>query len=223
MSTLSFCGRSMCSSVQVLLLGSLVTALASCCGTAHAGIINAGFEDPIQNVDAWDYSASGWVAVGDAGVFRPTAASYFNGAYAGQQVGFVQSGWVYSTGTLRQTSSDVLTAGGVYELSTMVGRRLDNPLLPWQGYTMSLYAGSNVLASVTNPVDPGLGSWQRATLQYTATTASVGLGESVTIELASSYGQTNFDDVSFGLVPAPGVATLLGLGGLLGCRRRRSV
>lgn len=213
--------RAIVSSVRTLLLPSVMTGIVSCCGTVHAGIVNAGFEDPIQNVEEWDYAASGWVAIGDAGVFRPAAASYFNGAYAGQQVGFVQSGWVYSTGTLRQTSSDVLTVGGVYEFTTMVGRRLDNPLLPWQGFKMSLYAGSELLASVTNPVDPGLGGWQRATLQYTAHDASPGLGQLVTIELTSYFGQTNFDDVSFGLVPAPGVATVLGLGGALACRRRR--
>jgi hypothetical protein len=203
----------------MLASGTIAATLIS--NVATAGIVNAGFEDPIQNVDTWDYSASGWIAIGDAGVFRPATAAYFNGAYAGQQVGFVQSGWVYATGTLRQTSTDVLTVGGVYEFSTMVGRRLDNPLLPWQGFTMSLYAGANLLASVNTPVNPGLGSWERATLQYTASDGSAGLGEFVTIEMTSFYGQTNFDDVSFGLVPAPASAMTLCLGVLPLVHRRR--
>jgi len=189
--------------------------------SAHAGIVNPGFEDPIQNVDTWDYAASGWLASGDAGVFRPAAAAYQNGAYAGQQVGFVQSGWVYSTGTLRQTTADILVLGQTFEFSTMVGRRLDNPLLPWMGYTMSLYAGSTLLASANTPVDPGLGNWQRASLQYTATSASPGLGQFITVELTSAYGQTNFDDVSFGPVPTPSTAVGVSIAAGLVIRRRR--
>lgn len=207
---------------SVLPWPTLVAGAASLlCSVASAGIINAGFEDPIQTVDSWDYSASGWVAVADAGVFRPGAAAYFDGAFAGQQVGFVQSGWVYSTGWLRQTSTDILAVGQTYEFATMIGRRLDNPLLPWQGYTMSLYAGTDLLVSVDTPVDPGLGGWERAAIQYTALPDSVGLGQAVTIEFRSYYGQTNFDDVSFGLVPSPGSATALAAISLGTLRRRR--
>lgn len=198
---------------------ALMSALAV--GTATAGIVNAGFEDPIQSVDTWDYSASGWIALGDAGVFRPSAAAYFGGAHSGQQVGFVQSGWVYSTGTLQQTTDDVIVAGGTYQFTTMVGRRLDNPLLPWQGFTMSIYAGDILLASVDTPVNPSLGDWQLATLQYTADAESEGIGQNVTVRLASAYGQTNFDDVSFGLVPSPATGSLLGLAAGALMKRRR--
>jgi hypothetical protein len=199
---------------------SLIT-LGAPVSIASAGLINAGFEDPIQSVDSWDYTASGWVTMGDAGVFRPTNAAYFNGAYAGQQVGFVQSGWVYSTGTLRQTTSDILLAGQTYEFATMVGRRLDNPLLPWQGYSLSLYAGAVLLVTANSPVDPGLGSWERASIQYTAEVGSLGIGDFLTVELTSYYGQTNFDDASFGLVPTPGTSALALAGSLLATRRRR--
>lgn len=198
---------------------TLVIGATGC--VSNAGIVNASFEDPIQSVDSWDYAASGWIAIGDAGVFRPTAAAYFNGAYAGQQVGFVQSGWVYSTGTLRQTTSDILLAGQTYEFSSMVGRRLDNPLLPWHGYTMSLYAGTILLATANTPVDPGMGAWERGSIQYTAPTGSLGLGQAITVELTSFYGQTNFDDVAFGLVPTPATSSLLIAGTVLAARRRR--
>ena len=204
---------------SVAMIGTAAAAASLLSSGANAGIVNAGFEDPIQNVDSWDYTASGWVAVGDAGVFRPTAASYFGGAYSGEQVGFVQSGWVYSTGTLQQTTDDVIVAGETYAFSTMAGRRLDNPLLPWQGFTMSIYAGSMLLASVDTPVDPGLGDWQRATLQYTAEVGSAGVGQNVTVRLTSAYGQTNFDDVSFGLVPSPGATSVLAIAAVLVYKR----
>lgn len=187
-------------------------------------VVNPSFEQNEFGEYGYDYFADGWTITGDAGTFNPGEDSY-PGADApdGINVGFVQSGWVHPTGSLEQTLSTVIEADRQYTLRVMIGRRLENPLLPWLGYTASLWAGPAMLVIDNTRVTPAQGAWALATVTYTATEISPALGMPLTIRFESHFGQTNFDlvEVERSIVPTPGVAATLGLAGLAGLRRRR--
>lgn len=197
-------------------------------GAARADIVpivNPGFEDDLQDPGDYVYFANGWIAVGDAGTFNPHGAAYppDGDAPLGNNVGFVQAGWVHPAGSLEQKLTTLVQGDYEYELNALIGRRVDNPLLPWQGYVMALYAGSNLLAVDFTNVTPAPNSWVRSAIFYTAGPDDPNIGLPLRIRFESLYGQTNIDDVQVHarLIPSPGPAVLAGLAGLITLRRRR--
>lgn len=202
----------------------LTGAMACLVSAAGADVINPSFEIDVLAHDTWVYQADGWVVTGDAGTFHAPIAAYPGGAPTGHNVGFVQSGWDMPTGILEQTTEFVLEAGMVCELHAMIGRRVDNPLIPWGGYIMSMYAGDVLLAQDLTESHPDAGMFVPASLFYTVDVGEEAIGQVLRIHFEALYGQTNIDDVRVVVTPTPGTMVLAVAGVItLGCRRRRTV
>ncbi len=196
-----------------------------CFGSAAgADVVNPSFENDVLSLDTWVYQADGWIVTGDAGTFHPPAAAYPGGAPVGSNVGFVQSGWGRPTGTLEQTTEFVLVAGMVCEFHATIGRRVDNPLIPWGGYIMSMYAGDVLLAQDLTESHPDAGMFVPASLFYTVDIGEEAVGQVLRIRFEALYGQTNIDDVRVVVSPTPGTIVLAVVGAVtLSCWRRRTV
>jgi len=120
-----------------------------------------------------------------------------------------------------------LTAGHLYTLSALVGRRLDNGTGFDIGYGLELAAGGHSLANISGSLDPG--AHTLASLQFFADAANPYLGQPLEIRLWAygTKGQSNFDKVTLtNVVPIPGSAMLVfsGLFGmsLMGWRFRKN-
>ena len=183
-------------------------AVFSSLPAAAAVVTNGSFEEDQLSTDTWLYAAHAWTAVGDSGTFNPPSAAYLNGAPFGHQVGFIQSGWGKATGVLEQTLDVSVVAGAEYHLAALIGRRLDNPLLPWEGYVMSLWAGDTLLASDDTSVDPGMGAFAETSIMARAVVGAGVVGLPLRIRFEAHYGQTDIDDVRLEIVPAPAGITL---------------
>jgi len=98
--------------------------------------------------------------------------------------------------------------GVTYVLQVDVGKRND---LPATG-TVNLLINGNLIGAVG--AAPTSGNWSTFTAAYTGLAADV--GQSITIQLAASGIQGNFDNVrlsdDLGTVPEPATATVLALG-----------
>jgi len=104
---------------------------------------------------------------------------------------------------ISQTLTDTLQPDTVYTLSVDVGRRSD---LGMPGYSISLYAGSTLLASASggnNSFSPG---WITAVATYTSP-SSVTAGQALRIVLGGSGVQTEFDNVRLAAVTGGGSLT----------------
>jgi len=168
------------------------------------------------------YAAGSWNSGGNAGIFRPTTASYPGGAPDGSYVGYSSSSTV-----IDQVLSATLTANTTYTLGVAVGSRLDGPHN--DGYTIQLLAGGVLLSGTTNFPVPADGSFVFATDAYTAGASDPHLGQALEIRLISApTGQTSFDNVTLDAVPAvpePASIMMLGItaaGAGLGRWRRKS-
>lgn len=193
--------------------------LGTCAG---ADVVNSSFEDDVLATDTWVYQANGWNITGDAGTFHPPAAAYPGGAPFGNNVGFVQSGWAMPTGILEQTTEVVLEAGMVCELHALIGRRVDNPLIPWGGYLMSMYAGDTLLAQDMTEAHPDAGIFVPTSLFYSVSEGEEAVGQLLTIRFEALFGQTNIDDVHVVVTPTPGSCALAVIGAItLSFWRRR--
>ncbi len=190
-------------------------AIGMCAADLRADfVVNPSFESDSLALDTWVYSASGWIATGDAGTFRPPSAAYPEGAPSGSNVGFVQSGWAMPTGILEQTTEIVLQAGMECQLLAKIGRRVDNPLIPWGGYVMSMYAGDTLLAQDLTESQPDAGMFVPASLFITIDAGEEAVGQLLRIRFEALYGQTNIDDVQVIVTPTPGSIALIVIGAL---------
>jgi hypothetical protein len=131
----------------------------------------------------------------------------------------------YSNGaTLSQTLNGSLAPNTTYTLSVDVGHRLDGTDGYPTGYTIELLAGGVVIDSISGfSASIPKGAFQEVGFSYTSDAAppSGDLG----IALISGGIQSDFDDVYFGVRPAPEPASLAllatGLGLALFLFRRR--
>jgi hypothetical protein len=210
---------------------SMILALGS---VAAAGTVWGDTVIPVQNSNFSDttYSLNNSCGTGCAYNYGPIAGWTMTGGQSGTQV--LNSNYyttpapgggymAYSNGsTLSQDLGVTANPDSLYTLSVWVGNRLDNP---GTDFTISLDAGSTVLATMTAPtgsITPG--TWQDEILTYTS--GDVAPTGDLTIVLESDGVQTDFADVQLtdpyvGQVqatPEPSSFLMLGMGllGLMG-------
>ena len=201
-----------------------LTLAAAPAFAAPIAVTNFSFENlPVGGLPApcgagCSYSAAaipGW-SNGAGGQFQPgpTPNSYFNSLSDGPTSAYSPGG------TISQVVGQTVQLGAVYTFLVDIGYRLD------QGFagTADLLINGNTYAAIG--VVPVQGTFGTFTATYTGLLADV--GQSITLELQSSGGQGNFDNVRLdGAAAAPEPASFLLIGTALLAldkirRRRRS-
>lgn len=191
----------------------------------------SAFATPVY-VDNWSYESSsgtersnpdrpdlgkwyaghiaGWEHSGNPrfGIWAPIS-SYSMDIPDGDFIGYMRQG------SLRQTTSHVVKANSVFNLSLDIGNRSG---LPFPKYSVNLMAGDKILKS--GSVLPDEGYFSNLTLSYIAKKGDPNIGQLLGIEIVSLEDkQLNFDNVHLtnDPVPTPEPATMFLLGtGLLG-------
>ncbi|MGV6818004.1 MAG: tandem-95 repeat protein [Thiotrichales bacterium] len=171
--------------------------------STQVAITNAGFEtQPVTDDNVISNTVTGWVASssdGRIGVWNPPTYMYPAEAPEGQNVAYIDT----SPGgrTLSQTLSDTFEANRSYTLSAWVGD--ESPAGDSNGWKMELYAGTQLLGSVSNAdYNPTDGEFVKATLYLdadTLATYSANYGDALEIKLSNidvgSTANVHFDDV----------------------------
>ncbi len=184
--------------------GALIGATSNAFNPGSIAVNNYSFENPVQGSGGYTVgTATGWTVTGTGGVFYPTSGNLSQGAYDGNQVGWMQS----AGGSLSQTLSTTLTNYTQYTLSVEQQNRTD-------GYTnvsstLELLAGSTVLGS--SIVNGGIGGTNvLQTVTYTSCAADPNFGQALGISLISGGQQSDWDNVILtGTAVTPGTATHL--------------
>ena len=150
---------------------------------------------------------------------------------SGAQALLMQTSLVGLSGSISQTTGDVLTIGQTYTLTVAVGNPAD---LASVGFSLNLLSGTNTLASFTATDESGIpdGTFTDETLTFVAGPAVAGLVNiPVTIVLSASPSIASnsgvaFDDVRLSVSPVPEPTSLqamaVGLGLLLSFNFLRS-
>jgi hypothetical protein len=125
----------------------------------------------------------GWSIAGGGGQFQPgpTPNQYFNSLSDGPTHAYS------SGGTISQTIGGTVQLGVVYTFQVDIGYRLDSG---FAGTADLLINGNTYTATGVQPVQGTFGTF---TATYTGLLADV--GQAITLELQSSGGQGNFDNV----------------------------
>ena len=194
--------------------------------TASANLLtNPGFEDPSAAPGVEYAGATGWTDFG--GVFTITEAVLGSaGAHTGEQALKVFGG---IAGVYQEfgASEGELWGGSVWALNDsvdlMTGGQVAAINIEWHG------AGGFIEATFGETIDAGstLDAWTQLTVMGMA---PAGTTMARLVLLTGNFGgdpaggAPRFDDASFGVVPIPGAALLLGSGlfGLLGFARRKT-
>jgi len=199
-----------------LLIGTALSALLSVGAFASPiPVSNASFENlPLGGLPftcgagCSDSVAAipGWVNGGVSGQFQPGTGggnfTYFSTLSDGPT-----SGWS-NGGLISQTVIPTVALGVTYVLQVDLGLRNDIP----SSASAGLLINGNLITAVG--AAPTAGNWSTFTATYTGLAGDV--GQSITIQLAASGIQGNFDNVrlsdDLGTVPEPGTATVFALG-----------
>ncbi|MBL8765247.1 MAG: hypothetical protein JNM07_13360 [Phycisphaerae bacterium] len=198
-------------------------ALVAVAGAANAATIN--FEDrALNDVVSTQYSGLGvtFSSGGLTGNFNTifsggttwngTAATATNMQVHNTDVGGGSNGTkVLHTfnGWLSETGDPVFTMNFTNNVSTI---SMDFVGISAAASVIAAYNGSTLINFVKGNSSPGI---QRLTLVPSSATTKI-------IVVPGSFGDwQGVDNIDFTLVPAPGAAALLGLGGLVAGRRRR--
>ena len=199
-------------------------------------IVNPSFEaDTVPNGSSgtqnywYTGSFTGWAFSGTyGGWYHPAQPAYPGGGNNNSPASGIPDGvqvaWLNNNGSgdnkLSQVLSATLQSNATYAFSFYVGRRADF-VLP-TNYSVELLAGSNVLATLVNPVVATAGTFQQYTLSYTTPFFDPLSGQSLGLALlasGSAGGQVNFDNLSLTVVtnantyiPEPAVLWLMASG-----------
>ena len=216
-------------------------------------VVNPSFEEPARGDSLLEQDSAlipGWDFVGTTntfvGIFNPPAGSYPTAAGQGTPTGAdgAQVAFLFNNGgpaesvSATQLLGENLVAGRTYTLQVAIGKfDPSQPYVPstYGGYSIELLAGSTVIASDTDTVDPPMLEFQDAVAIASATSIPPSLvGQPLSIRLGISATvaprSTHFDDVRLSWVappPAPALG-LLAMAGLatglagLGSRLLRS-
>jgi hypothetical protein len=179
--------------------GNLLSPLPLSCGGPAGCSYSTG---PIPD---WNLSGSG-------GLFEPgnpLNTVFFNNVPDGVTVAYANSGAVW------QTVVNSMVAGVTYTLNVDVGFRTDIA----DDSLVGLQVGNNYLSGnfvSTNAGPQGSGSWLPYTVSLTATPADA--GKILSVVLAETSGQGDYDVVAVSASPLPSTWTMLiaGFVGLLG-------
>lgn len=212
---------------------ALLGIFAGTASFAHAQIItvpNFSFESPTTGDFSlftgadWQYGAG----ISSAGVlnFSAVSGSYsVSSAPDGLQIGFLNEN---GTAGIYQDLSTTFVLGDTYSLSIYFGARTDDA---GASGAISLLDSSGNLLATSGAVDPASGTFQQATIFYTATLAEA--GQPIQIQIVNTsfpVVQLNFDYVQLTASPVPEPSTWGWCAGLLGLGvaafrklRRRSV
>ena len=185
----------------------------------HAGsipIVNAGFEDPITS-GFTSSGATGWTLSGTGGgvwnINADPLGFWTVPAPEGNQIGWLSPAPAPGgPATYSQVLSSVLQADTTYTLTGEVGHPIGFGATNGTVYTVSLLAGTNVLASISGTGPEG--SFAPFTVTFDSHGSSF-VGQSLEIELSSSKAQTGFDAISLtaqSSVPEPSAIVLAGTG-----------
>jgi hypothetical protein len=174
------------------LIGAATLLTASFASQAVVvNIVNPSFESNALALDTWNFSIDGWIG---GATWHPGTSYYPSGVPDGVNVAWNNSG------TISQTLTTALTNNTTYNLNVQIGHRADGV---WSNnYTIELLAGSNVIASAYNPIDPGLGKFGLASLAYTAGQNDSNAGQLLGIAFVTVGAQVNYDAVSLNAVPS---------------------
>lgn len=197
---------------KITLLSMVLLAYAASSQAAPIAITNFGFESPSLGAGGIANGvATGWtVSNSNAGVWYPTAGSYFNAAAPeGNQILFVGFG---SPADVNQTPlAATVQANMTYTLSFLLGQRLD---LPLSTYSVSLEANGTTVLGSDSAGSPTAGNFNLRTIIFNSGASPATLGQPLGIFIHASgssvtgaSGQADFDKFSLDGSPtgAPGV------------------
>ena len=149
-------------------------------------------------------------------------------AREGEQYMLFQNDNRFGNQYIRQTSTEVLTAGNTYTATVWLGAR--GNAASWG--SIGILAGNTLLDSARLEIpgkqspDVNFSEWYQLTLSYTASALDINLGEVLSIDLwrDQGLGSAAFDEVGFSSspanVPEPAPLALLSMGFLLLAKRR---
>lgn len=207
-----------------LLIVTAVSAIAA--SAASLTVVNPGFDADVLADGQFSCNGTigftGWNSFNSGcgtGLLNPdstmfpggVAPSQNNVAYHNGPAGF----W--------QALTDTYQAGNTYTFALLVGQRLD---VGFGGYTIELRAGSGtgaLLASTTNAVSPGAGTFLPTSVSYLVGTGNAVIGQQIAVVFRGIGTQTSFDNVTVdsSAVPEPGTYAMVGGAALLALLRRK--
>jgi hypothetical protein len=201
--------------------------VAAIAASAHASVTNGSFEDPalpsgsFVTLTGGSSALTGWTVLGDR-------VTVIDGLYTETGITFnSQSGdqWLDLTGPSSNSPTNGVsqniptTVGLLYRVSFYVGSATNNANI--FASTVDLSIAGGVRVPFTNPVAPRNSlDWQLFTADFVATSAVTNIA--FFNGSASNNNLSGLDNVTVEVVPTPGAAALLGIGGFLAARRRRT-
>lgn len=207
-------------------VAALVLPVAAASANTPIPVSNHSFENPTLSSGGYVASFPDWstsaVSTGHAGIWNDSAIGK-----DGNNIVYLYTGY-----SLAQNLGHTIQPDATYTFDVLFGFYDTGG---GNSGLMEVYAGGTVedgfvtggqlldsltlVASDSSTMDPFSFDW-------TAPSSGGGVGESLSVRLAMSPQATNgtygsFDKVEVGLVPEPASLSLLGIGALMLCRRRR--
>ncbi len=166
-------------------------------------IINRGFEAPLLADNDFSYVIPGWVVIGDSGSFNPGSGTYPGGNVpGGLNVGYVSCcAGGRPNGVMSQGLSVFLAGNTTYDLSLLVGQRMETP---WSPFRLELVAGSTSVINEMLTTPPAVGTFEPRSFQFVCPPGHPAIGQRLTIRMTHTGGverQANYDE--FRLIATP--------------------